>query len=135
MLWANPENRLLCPVIHLLIFIFMTKHSEGYLFPSIEELSNPPSDRIFTSTFQYASFLSQIQNLFKTLLKRDGPFGTHTLRKTAYLLAVWGGGADMEIMQSARHKTYQNSVKYKLDANALLEITRQSTESFQDIPK
>jgi hypothetical protein len=55
-------------------------------------------------------------------LKRSGPFGTHSIRKTGYLLAIWGNGHFALIMQAARHKDVASALKYSKDAGALLKI-------------
>ena len=39
----------------------------------------------------------------RSVISRPGPWGTHSLRKTGYMLAVWGGGNVAQIMLSARH--------------------------------
>ena len=53
---------------------------------------------------------------------RDGPFGTHSCRKTAYLLAIWGKENNGEIMMAARHKTLVHSMTYQRDAKFLLAL-------------
>lgn len=56
--------------------------------------------------------------------ERAGPWGTHTLRKTGYLLAIWGGGSVEQIMLSERHKTMSRASKYHQDAATLLEMAK-----------
>jgi hypothetical protein len=58
------------------------------------------------------------------LFTRDGPWGTHTCRKTGYLFAVWGGGSFESIMTSARHKDILTAKKYERDAKYLLEVSK-----------
>ena len=55
----------------------------------------------------------------KTLFLREGPWGTHSHRKTGYLFSVWKGGNYLQIMKSARHKDVQSAQKYSLDAEYL----------------
>jgi hypothetical protein len=67
--------------------------------------------------------------------QRKGPWGSHSCRKTAYLLAVWGGGQDSDMMQSARHKTLANAIKYKEDATYLMELSIINGHDFINVPK
>jgi hypothetical protein len=131
MLWSDPCFPCLCPVNALLSWISLTKIKTGYLFPSFtflqENIGNAEwngSVPEFDNVIHYSTFLDRFKKLCKNLLERDGPFGTHTCRKTAYLLGAWGGGGDLELMQAARHKTLANAVKYKKDALFLLDLAK-----------
>ena len=53
----------------------------------------------------------------------DLKIGVHMLRKTAYLLALWGGGKFHHIMGSARHTTYPSARLYAKDALSLKELS------------
>jgi hypothetical protein len=55
---------------------------------------------------------------------RRGPWGTHTMRKTGYLVAIWGGGTVENIMLSARHATVDSAKRYYQDAGSLLQMAR-----------
>lgn len=55
---------------------------------------------------------------------RKGPWGTHTMRKTGYLLAIWGGGSVENIMLSARHSTVESAEHYYQDAGSLLQMAK-----------
>ena len=55
---------------------------------------------------------------------RPGLFGSHTNCKTAYLLAVWGGGEEGDIRMSVRHKQAETALTYKCDAKCLLHIAK-----------
>ncbi len=63
----------------------------------------------------------------KTLItNRSGPWGTHTLRKTAYLFGVWGGGSEIDIMNAARHsQKTDTSAIYRQDAEFLRTLAEQ----------
>jgi hypothetical protein len=133
MMWSDAIYPSLCPVNALLSWISLTKIRSGYLFPSFsflcEKIGNSDwngSVYDISDVISYSTFLDRFKKLCKSLLDRDGPFGTHTCRKTAYLLGAWGGGGDLELMQAARHKTLANAVKYKKDALFLLNIAKSS---------
>ena len=77
--------------------------------------------------------------------------GTHTLRKTGYLFAVWGIATKYDsyrrigkkialtevdydsVLRAARHKTMTNASKYVLDACTLFELVQ--AERFQEDQK
>jgi hypothetical protein len=56
------------------------------------------------------------------------------MRKTGYLLAIWGKGSDLDIMKSARHKTTSNAIAYKRDASLILEISKSTEDFFEEAP-
>ncbi|TPX71296.1 hypothetical protein CcCBS67573_g06243 [Chytriomyces confervae] len=68
-MWRLDNLPMLCPVKHLLAWIYMTGISSGYLFPSKNDLDcilttwkNDPSCRInCTEAISYETFLSQIK--------------------------------------------------------------------------
>jgi len=46
------------------------------------------------------------------------------MRKTGYLLAIWGGGSVENIMLSARHSTVESAQRYYQDAGSLLQVAK-----------
>jgi hypothetical protein len=50
------------------------------------------------------------------------------MRKSAYLLATWGGGQVLDMKASARHRTYENAEKYYQDCKTLLFIAESNPE-------
>ena len=48
--------------------------------------------------------------------------GVHMLRKTAYLVAIWGDGEFEHVMSSARHSTFECAKVYAKDALWLKEL-------------
>ena len=106
-----------------LSWIHISGLKSGYLFPSPHSLLTMVGG-VGSQPFDYDVFQRYFVDLCYTLIKRDGIFGSHSLRKTAYLLAVWGGGSDTDIMLAARHSTEKDAAKYKQDASTLLELQR-----------
>jgi hypothetical protein len=82
---------------------------------------------------EYSTFQTRFKELAQKVTERTGPFGTHSLRKSGYLLAVWGGGGMLEIMSSARHKTYSMAQKYMEDSSMLSQISKESHSSLDNI--
>jgi hypothetical protein len=136
-LWADDDNPEFCPVRHLLIYLFLTGIKSGLLFP---DLSKPRPNGHSTHSLPYKT----ISRSFKKVISHVVPqyvedneeggeederpttgvmkFGTHTARKTAYVFAVFGGGALHDIMECARHKSEENAKKYRKQAMTLYNI-------------
>jgi hypothetical protein len=133
MMWADPNFPNLCPINALLAWLSLSKIKGGFIFPSFTFISQNFGEAHWDGTvkekedvMQYSTFLDRLKKICKQLLDRSGPFGTHTCRKTGYLLGVWGGGGDMELMQAARHRSVQNAMKYKKDSQFLLDLSKSS---------
>jgi hypothetical protein len=134
MLWADRENPVMCAVTHLFAFLALSVIKSGYIFPSQTELkrilaSNDSESRDHVS---YDSYLHRFTSITSKLIKRPGPFGTHSNRKTAYLFAVWGSPPEkdimVELMASARHKDIISAAKYKKESVFLLQVARQNNQ-------
>ena len=113
MLWA---------VRHLWVYLTAINFKKGFLFPDLwkrREFSG-----VYTIPTDYDAFQSTFVLSCTTLLKRDGPFGTHTCRKTAYLVVMWGDAKEDELMTSARHKSLKTSIKYRKDANLMKHLAK-----------
>jgi hypothetical protein len=127
-LWANNSHPEFCPVIHLLIYIAMSGRTDGFVFPSLDNANK---------IFEYEKFLDIVKNLCVKVAgykHQDRRFGTHILRKTGYLFAIFGtltqlgdghrqatntfstdGISLSDIMDSARHKSFTNAATYAKD--------------------
>ncbi|KAJ3408443.1 hypothetical protein HDU80_005764 [Chytriomyces hyalinus] len=130
-MWRLDNLPMLCPVKHILAWIYMTGISSGYLFPSKNDLDcilttwkNDPSCRInCTEAISYETFLSQIKaTCIACIPYQTGLFGTHCMRKTGYLLAYWGRGEDSDVFKCASHKTASMGANYKRNALSLMAI-------------
>ena len=121
-----------CLIRHLMIYIEKAGLKSGLLFPDLEKgLSDDGHNDIGIT---YPHFLVIMKFLVVTILGKcneNCTFGTHMLRKTAYLFAIWGvlyrqlsnvGDPQITavlmgaIMQSARHASFKNAKHYALDA-------------------
>ena len=123
MIWSDNDCPELCPIRHLLVYLYLAGAKEGYLFPSEEELHNPPENGEYTTTTPYRNFLRQLQRMGRDVLalSKDLNIGAATFRKTGYLFGVFGGGKFEDLMDSARHKSIVNAKKYCKDAQSLYE--------------
>ena len=123
MLWADDSLPLLCPIRHLMIYLHLTGIRCGYIFPHPKEFDEiAENDGVAETKIPYGLYQTNHVRHCKAVCPRDGKFGSHCNRKTAYLLALWGGGSDSEVKDGARHKTEVNAAKYKQDARFLLEL-------------
>ncbi len=125
-LWPDDELPELCPVRRLLAWFHISGIKEGYFFPSLESLQMVrDSDGLSETQIGWDMYQHRFTTVTDVILgNHERKFGSHTNRKTGYLLAVWGGGGDIEIMEGARHKTLANAKKYRQDALLQLEYAK-----------
>ncbi len=148
-----------CPIRHLIAYMSLLDVKEGFIFPSKSKLFALVNgleclDHVNEDRWRYTDWLNDLRTILQKYTQRKdelnkghGKLGTHTLRKTGYLFAVWGVlknlgkiSADAvagisslpeiclcDILKSARHKTMQNAGTYQKDASTLLSmVLRQS---------
>ena len=109
----------LCPVRALLVYLHLIGWKGGYIFPSQEELSNPPCDFVYKTHIDYQCFLKDLKNVCKATLPTRTPelkIGCQVFRKTFYVIGVFGQAGECELKNSARHKSIQNSLIYRKSA-------------------
>ncbi|KAF0712480.1 hypothetical protein As57867_004805, partial [Aphanomyces stellatus] len=129
MLWSDDVLPQLCPIRHLLILIKASGiKNEGYIFPGTDIDIGCLDGHFFSETYH-----TRFKSVCEKLIDRDGPFGTHSCRKTAYLFAVWGGGSDGDMMLSARHKQLGQAMKYKRDAAFLLNVAISNNKNLASV--
>lgn len=165
-LYCDNECTEFCPVRHLLVYMAWSGITSGLIFPDKHffhkdlkpkrstKRSNNPLDKY---KILYSEWLCNLRRLFKFVLKRevgDGRLGTHTLRKTGYLFAVWGvlkriNANTLErleafqklpdlllsqILSSARHKSVTNASTYQMDSATLYAmVIRENNEEHHRI--
>ncbi|TPX78168.1 hypothetical protein CcCBS67573_g00496 [Chytriomyces confervae] len=139
-MWQIDDLPMLCLLKHLLAWIYLTGIPSGYLLPSQDELDrivemrkNDPSCHIYCKEGISYTVLSQIKSTCVVSIPyRSGPFGTHCMRKTGYLLAFWGGGEDSDVFKCARHKTASMGANYKRDALGLMPVANAQNRNEHD---
>jgi hypothetical protein len=143
-IWADDEYPEFCPIRHLLLYVKLSGLKSGYLFPPEWTLPDA-STGMSILPYDYDDFLAKMKVLCVEKLGRrskDNIYGTHILRKTAYLFAIWGvlkvqkvqisESTDVPklsmaaIMQSARHKAICNAATYARDSFGLYEWCRRT---------
>jgi integrase len=102
-----------CLVRQILAWVHYSDYSSGPLFPSSKGSFEPIS---------YTTFRSRARQAALIVKNGKGVYGTHYLRKTAWLLGAWGGGSDVDLAAASRHKTLSQAPRYKLDASAMREF-------------
>lgn len=134
-MWHDKECPEFSAPVAILIWIAASGIQSGPLFPTKDELkTRKPS---YTTQISYSTCLTCIKNLCTGVLKlkivgRDDPriFGTHILRKTAFLFAYWGivsstGNETVSkfdeaaILLSARHSDISSTATYLGDSSTL----------------
>lgn len=137
-LFADDEYPDLCPVRPLLVYMHLIGIKGGYLFPSANEILNEcPANGIYKTTYEYQGFLKSFKELcHRVLPPREGlKVGCQTFRKTFYVLAVFGGGEESDVQMSARHKSQDQSLKYRKDAKMLLDTHKQHPNPANNVSK
>jgi hypothetical protein len=130
-IWLNNETPDLCPMRYLLVYVYCAGIKGGTLFPNWDELKTPPVSGVHVTKIAEKDLYKEVNHLWFNVLKRQTKLGTHTCRKTGYLWACLGGGDPVrdellhEVMQAARHKTFNVAVKYLQNARSLAENIRQ----------
>ncbi|KDO17851.1 hypothetical protein SPRG_16639 [Saprolegnia parasitica CBS 223.65] len=124
MVWRNDKMPQLCPLRHLLAWISLTGIKEGHVFRSAQGVDAP---------MPYTTFNKRIKKVCREVCRHDGPWGTHTMLKSAYFMAVARGGDVKTIMDSARHKTFDSAQRFYQDAKTVLAIARLDPESMKVI--
>lgn len=111
-LFLNNDYEDIDPVRNLLAWLNLIGWKGGFLFPSEEELNNPPSNGIYQTHMSDDSLRDKLDVMYRDVLNRTDRLGTHTFRKTGYLFSRLGGGDWHGIMQAANHKTYEIADRY-----------------------
>jgi hypothetical protein len=132
-IFFNDEQPKVCFLRHLLVWLHVSGISNGSLFPDVRDLDNPQlREHSKMDHAKYVSWLSAFVNncRFSAGLK----IGTHTLRRTAYLLAVLGGGSFPDVMRNARHRDELSAKKYYTDAQQTLQRLRDNIHLTEQQP-
>ncbi|KAL3920374.1 MAG: hypothetical protein SGILL_003296 [Bacillariaceae sp.] len=148
--FADEEHPDLCSVAHLLWYIKTFQIKSGRLFPTAAVLKEAFDSGLplrANDSLPYNTFRKRLKWLVVNILKRDTTefkVGTHTLRKTAYLFALWSlyGTScrpqkpsflrEGQICMGARHKSMQNACTYQKDAATLYEIAQLEGDNVQN---
>jgi hypothetical protein len=124
-LWMDEDYPSICPVRHLLIYVYLANIKEGYLFPTSKELSNPPDDGNYVTNLCRVSFMKWFKGLLIKVLPKRGEFlkvGLHMFRKTGYTFAIWGKGLWEAIKKDARHISDHDAFLYACDAFSAMKV-------------
>ena len=124
-LWSNDDCPDLDPVRALLAYLYIIGWKGGNLFPSFDELRNPPPDGVYLTKLSDADMYTTLNKIYKHVLNRVERLGSHTGRKTAYLFACMQGCTDMvSLMDAADHSCVTVALKYMRDAQAIAAVNR-----------
>ncbi|KAI9356475.1 hypothetical protein DFJ73DRAFT_822672 [Zopfochytrium polystomum] len=101
---AFPE---LCPIRALMHYVHTCNIKKGFLFPPADMLNSltAEGDGNCASPISYESYNKRLKEVCERVIGRSARIGTHSMRKTAYFLAVWAGANEIDARQAARHAT------------------------------
>jgi hypothetical protein len=124
--WDYPD---LCPLIHLLVYIYLAGIKLGCIFPPDKDLlnKNVGTDGNYTEPEKYKAFLNAFKKICDSCLveySEDGEFKCtlHVFRKGAYCFRIWAYMGKQEqpnytlIRYDARHLSEKISQEYIRDA-------------------
>ena len=134
-LFRDNECPDLDPVRNLLGHLHCIGWRGGYLFPSQEEITNPPDDGIYKTHMSKDSLMSVLNHIYKEALGRDDKLGTHTFRKSGYLFGRIGGGKKEEIMLAADHTAYKVSDLYDRGTHAMAVLSEHDFSGVNKVGK
>lgn len=108
-----------CLVRHILVWLYVTGISSGYLFPSRAYLQEKGvSLGHVPDSIGYSTFLKELVAAIKMVVHEGrGPWGTHTCRKIFYLIGLFLGIELEVLMRDARHSTLKSALVYAQDAS------------------
>lgn len=114
-LHSDHDHPDLCPVRPLLIYMYLMDFKGGFLFPSPQELRNPPPDGVYITTIDYQATIDELQEVCLQILppRADFRVGCHIYRKTFYLVGVFGDANAADLQHSARHMSAKQAEKYR----------------------
>ena len=128
LLHSDHECPELCPVRALLIYVYVAGIKSGNLFPTVAELRSPPTDGKFVTRESYKNFHTTFSKALDDYVPLPEPtpekpadpikIGLQMLRKTGYVLAIWGNGEWDFIKIDARHVSDEHAHKYAKDAKS-----------------
>lgn len=128
-LWIFGDDT--CPDVclkrHLLAFLYCIEWKGGMLFPSRDELENPPKDGIYKTCIGEEDLMATLKVMFTDVLKREDKLASHTGRKTGYLWGRIRGGSVEVCMQGADHVLFDTAKKYFKDAEATADLIKRAS--------
>jgi len=116
----------------LLVFLYAIGWKGGSIFPSFDEIRNPPADGIYKTHLTENDLYETLKPIYRDVLKRFEKLGVHCTRKTAYLFAALGGCTDTAtMMQAAHHACPKVVTRYILDALNIDRVLKLFADSKQ----
>jgi hypothetical protein len=116
---------------HLLAYLYVIGWKGGYLFPSMDELYNPPADGKYKTMMTESTLYSSLKDIFTEVLRRADKLGSHCARKTAYLFGTMRGALLEMLMLAADHDCWAVALRYFKDSESIMQINRVYREPTQ----
>lgn len=115
---------------HLQGYLYLIKWKGGYMFPTRQELKNPPEDGIYKTCVSDEELMQGFNFLMKTVLHRFDKLNVHFLRHSGYLFGFFKlfsldpSAASNMLARDAGHSTeggYMTIHNYSHDAVSLIQ--------------
>ena len=95
-LWRNMEHTDICPLTHLLVYVYKAGIKGGYLFPPDKDLNRtvPPDDGVYLNAETYKQFIGAFKRIADSVLEeyqQDGAgcrMSLHIFRKAGYCFRI-----------------------------------------------
>jgi hypothetical protein len=123
-IFFNDDMPRQCFLRHLLVWLHITGIESGSIFPNPTDLyHNTLLVNGFHSKVSDQLFNSWLQAMLSKHCRHSAQVraGTHTLKVTAFLLAIMGGGEFQSIKRNARHKDDKSAIRYYTDGVQTME--------------
>lgn len=109
----------------LMAYLYSIKWKGGPIFPSQEEIKNPPPDGIYKTKLTEDDLYGTLKTIYEQVIEREDKLGSHTARKTGYLFGFLRGCSDVAIlMQAADHECPKIAKRYIKDAQSIAAVNR-----------
>jgi len=94
----------------------------GCIFPSWDEIRDPPEDGVHVTTIKESEMHRELNALCTDLLQREDKLGTHTGRKSAHLWAFLRGACLAQCLDAAGHESLIVGRKHCSGAEAHMSV-------------
>ena len=124
------------------MFVRIVGHSSGYLFMNhgnlVEVGADLDQDSNVSEQISCITFLADLQCFVSLFTKMDANIGLHTLRNTACLFSMLGGGNRDDLHNTARHTSAYSCNCHKQGNTTLFKLLQRYSSSNENallVPK
>lgn len=116
------------------MYLYVIRWKGGSLFPTEQELKNPPFDGIYKTKVKGTRVHSNLEGLLRKCTTRLEKLGSHMMRKTGYMWATLGKARDsVSMMLAAGHASVGVALKYFQDCLSLVDQMPPEDRAIQSV--